>query len=90
MSEPTPPKIEFPCPDYKIMVVGDSAPDYREFVVNTMKLYDPDLDESKVEINASSKGRFTSVRVLINATSEEQLAQIHTDLKASGRVKMVL
>ncbi|MEY3037992.1 YbeD family protein [Marinobacterium sp. LSUCC0821] len=85
-----PPKIEFPCPNYKIMVVGDSAPDYKEFVVATAKIYDPELDESKVEVKPSSKGRFTSVRVLITATSEEQLAQLHTDLKASGRVKMVI
>ncbi|MFW8314620.1 DUF493 family protein, partial [Klebsiella pneumoniae] len=39
---------------------------------------------------ASSQGRFVSVQVRITATGTEQLQAIHFDLRATGRVHMVL
>jgi uncharacterized protein len=38
----------------------------------------------------SRNGNFLSVQVLITATSVEQLQAIHVDLRATGRVHMVL
>ncbi len=50
----------------------------------------PDLDVETLVIRDSSKGRFLSVQVLITATDVDQLQAIHNDLRATGRVHMVL
>jgi putative lipoic acid-binding regulatory protein len=89
MSEPKAPKIEFPC-DYHIKVIGDSAPDFTEFVVGVVERHAPGIREEHISVNESSKGRFSSVRLTILATGEPQLKALFEDLKASGRVHMVL
>ncbi|MBD3657841.1 MULTISPECIES: HP0495 family protein [Marinobacter] len=89
MSEPKAPKIEFPC-DYVIKVIGDHAPDFTEFVVAVVEQHAPGICESDISINESRGGRFCSVRLKIVATGEPQLKALFEDLKASGRVHMVL
>lgn len=89
MSQPEPPKIVFPC-DYPIKVIGDAAPDFKEYVIQCVKQHAPDLDIDKIEVNNSKNARFLSVRLWIVATGESQLQQIFNDLKASGRVHMVI
>lgn len=84
------PKIEFPCPDYPIKVVGINKDNFRGFVIEAVQIHAPDLDISKVTVNDSSKGTFQSVTLFITATGEEQLKAIHQDLMASGRVRMVI
>ena len=81
--------LEFPC-EYPIKVMGPAAPDFREFVVETVTRHAADLDESLVRVSASRGGRFLSVTVVIRATGEEQLVAITRDLQASGRVRMIL
>ncbi|MGO1461999.1 MAG: HP0495 family protein [Marinobacter sp.] len=89
MSEPKAPTIEFPC-DYGIKVIGNSAPDFKEFVVGVVQRHAPELREADVSVQDSSKGRFCSVRLNIVATGEAQLKALFEELKASGRVHMVL
>lgn len=89
MSEPKAPKIEFPC-DYAIKVIGDSAPDFREVVLEIIEQHAPGVREADVTVKDSSKGRFCSIRLTIAATGEPQLKALFEDLKASGRVHMVL
>lgn len=89
MSEPTPPKIEFPC-DYVIKVVGNAAPDFTDFVVSVVEQHAPGITDADVSVNDSSKGRFSSVQLKIVATGEPQLKALFEELKASGRVHMVL
>ncbi|HAW23298.1 MAG TPA: hypothetical protein DCX38_08025, partial [Pseudomonas sp.] len=50
----------------------------------------PDFDETTLVTRDSRNGRFLSVQVLITATSVDQLQAIHVDLRATGRVHMVL
>jgi len=90
MSEPEAPKIEFPCPDYPIKVVGNNSDDFRAYVIETVQIYAPDLDISRVTVQESRTGKYLSVRLWITATGEEQLDKMHKDLKASGRVHTVL
>lgn len=89
MSQPEAPKIEFPC-DYPIKVIGKAAPDFKEFVIETISVHAPDLDIERVDINASRNGKFISVRLWIIATGKDQLENLFEDLKASGRVTMVI
>lgn len=89
MSDPKAPKIEFPC-DYNIKVIGHATEDFREFVISVAEQHAPGIDESCVSVTESRNGRFCSVRLTIVATGEAQLQAMFEDLKASGRVQMVL
>jgi putative lipoic acid-binding regulatory protein len=88
--KPLPPKIEFPCDDYPIKVLGDSAEDYLDFVVACVSEHTDRINSDFTTVQASRNGRFTSVTLFITATGAEQLEAIHQALKLSGRVKMVL
>ncbi|MEH6575891.1 MAG: DUF493 family protein [Amphritea sp.] len=90
MSETEAPKIEFPCADYPIKVIGRNAPDFKEFVIDTMKKYDPTLDVAKVTEQGSRNGKFLSVRLMITATGADQLEELHKEFISSGRVQMVM
>lgn len=83
------PQITFPCA-YPIKVIGDMTPDFEEFVIRVARLHDPQLGDEKISVNSSRNGRFLSVRLLLQATGEEQITALFAELKASGRVRMVL
>ena len=89
-SQDTAPKIEFPCADYPIKIVGDAGEGFRELVIEIIQRHAPDFDPATTQERASSQGRFVSVQVRITATDTEQLQAIHVDLRATGRVHMVL
>ncbi|SEA13104.1 HP0495 family protein [Marinobacterium iners] len=89
-TEPKAPKIEFPHPDYPIKVIGDNEHDFKGMVVEIVQVHAPDLDIEQVTVQESGNGNYSSVRMRITATSKEQLENLHQDLKATGRVKMVL
>jgi len=89
-SETQPPKIEFPCERYPIKVIGDAGEGFSEAVVEVIRRHAPSFDETTLVSRDSRNGRFLSVQVLITATSVEQLQAIHIDLRATGRVHMVL
>ena len=82
------PKIEFPC-DYPIRIVGQSAPDYKDFVVRVVTNHAPDFD-GNVKMKTSSNGKYMSATVVIHATGEPQLKALFEELKASGRIHMVI
>ncbi|MGP9798064.1 HP0495 family protein [Halomonas sp. 86] len=83
------PKITFPC-DYSLKIVGDAAEDFTACVCQIVVRHAPDFDESTLQVVDSRNGRFQSVRITINATSEQQISQLFEELKATGRVHMVL
>ena len=85
-----PPKIEFPCERYPIKVIGDAGEGFTDLVIEVIQRHAPEVDASNLAQRDSRTGRFLSVQVLITATGEEQLRAIHLDLKATGRVHMVL
>ena len=84
------PKIEFPCERYPIKVIGEAGEGFRELVLEVIQRHAPDCDETTLVTRDSRNGRFLSVQVLITATGVEQLQAIHVDLRATGRVHMVL
>lgn len=90
MSEPQPPKIEFPCVDYPIKVLGDADAEMHSYVVEIIERHAPGFDQERITVAQSSKGRFQSVTVWITATGEQQLRAINDDLRISKKVKMVL
>lgn len=90
MSNVEPPKIEFPCRNYPIKVMGEASSGFRTFVEGVMSKHDADFDAGTVQVRPSRNGRYESVNVMITATGVEQLNQIFVDLKANPAVRMVL
>lgn len=89
MADAKPPKIEFPCA-YPLKIVGHAAADFREFVIAVLERHTDQIHADTIDVRASSGGRFLSVRVTITASGEQQLKNIFAELKASGRVQVVL
>ncbi|MCY1454251.1 hypothetical protein D9M71_713030 [compost metagenome] len=71
-------------------MIGDSGEGFADLVIDIILRHAPDLDAATLVVRDSRNGRFLSVQVLITATSVEQLQSIHVDLRATGRVHMVL
>jgi putative lipoic acid-binding regulatory protein len=90
MSDLPPPKIEFPCPDYAIRVMGESSEHFRTHVVEVFERHAPGFDRETIKIRASSNGRYESINITITATGVEQLQAIFVDLKKHPAVQMVL
>lgn len=83
-------KIQFPCERYPVKVIGDAGEGFTELVVEVIRRHAPDLDETSLVVRDSRNGRFLSLQVLITATGVDQLQAINTELRATGRVHMVL
>ncbi|UTF59801.1 YbeD family protein [Gilvimarinus sp. DA14] len=90
MTQQDPPKIEFPCPNYPIKVLGEAGEVLQSLVVEVMARHDPDFNAERISVKDSGKGRWQSVTVFITATGIEQLEAIHQDLRAHPATKIVL
>jgi putative lipoic acid-binding regulatory protein len=82
--------IEFPCERYPIKVIGDAGEGFTALVIDILKRHAPDLDESTLVLRDSRNGKYQTVQLSITATGIEQLQDINSDLRATGRVHMVL
>ena len=89
MSQPEPPKIEFPC-EYPIKVLGVNTGNFEAVIIEVFHRHAPGFDTASVLIKMSSKGTFNSLNITITATGPEQLDALHQDLLATGLVKMVI
>lgn len=85
-----PPKIEFPCEDYHVKIIGDNCAEFMDTVLDIVCKHAPEFDKSKAEQVPSTNGRFLSVRVWITAQGLEQLTSLNEDLRATGFVRVVL
>ncbi|MEX0963696.1 MAG: DUF493 domain-containing protein [Pseudohongiellaceae bacterium] len=83
------PKIEFPCL-YPIKVIGVATFEFQEVVVTTVEKHTGKISSELIELQASKKNTYVSVRITIAATGVDQLQNIFDDLKAIESVKMVL
>ncbi|MFT7559148.1 MAG: putative lipoic acid-binding regulatory protein [Flavobacteriales bacterium] len=90
MSQQEPPKIEFPCADYPIKVMGESSDSYRDAVFEVVEKHAPGFDRASLRSRESGKGTFVSLTILITATGVEQLHALHMELKAMSTTRLVL
>lgn len=88
-AENNPPQITFPC-NYPVKVVGDATDDFAAAVCDVVRRHAPDFNAADIRVVDSRNGRFQSVRLSIRATGEAQLKALFDDLKATGRVHMVV
>lgn len=90
MSQPDAPKIEFPCANYPIKVVGKGAEDYDQVIFEIIRIHAPECDFERISVRDSKNGRFRAITLYITATGIQQLQNIHTDLSAHEYVHMVI
>ncbi len=90
MTEQEPPKIEFPCPNYPIKVMGFAGVEFREYVLRIVEHYAPGFDASLMEVRDSKNGKYQSITLKITATGPEQLSNLNTELRKNQLVKLVL
>jgi len=81
--------LEFPC-EFPIKAMGLSGPGFQELVVEIVANHVSFVSEHSVKSTASAKGKYTSVTVLITATSRSQLDRIYQDLTDCEDVIMAL
>lgn len=84
------PKIEFPCDNYPVKVMGEAGHELHTIVVEVMERHVDGFHQGLVSVRDSAKGRFQSLTVMITATGEDQLKAIFEDLKKCPAVRMVL
>lgn len=85
-----PPKIEFPCEDYPVKIMGDAGSEFYDFALEVMQRHAPGFDHKRITVKDSRNGRFQSITVFITATGVDQLEALHQELRASAMTKMVL
>jgi putative lipoic acid-binding regulatory protein len=81
--------LEFPC-EFPIKVMGEADPDFVLHIVALTRQHVADLDETRVQTRASSKGRYVSVTLTFTAHSRAQLDALYATLSADSRVSVVL
>ena len=82
-------KIEFPCADYPIKVIGDTSVGFTVAVIEVLSRH-AKIDIKTLAERQSSNGKYTTVQLHIVATGEDQLRDINSALRATGVVHMVL
>lgn len=81
--------LQFPC-EFPIKVIGKADCDLDTLVFSLVRPHAPDLGEGAIRSRTSSKGRYQSVTVVINAQSKAQLDTIYRALTSAEHVIMVL
>ena len=88
-SEVKAPKIEFPCADYPIKIIGDTGVGFKDKVIEIVEKH-ATVDMNSLAERQSSNGKYTTVQLHIIATGQDQLYDINSELRATGFVHMVL
>lgn len=81
--------VEFPC-DFLIKVMGETSDDFANTMVQVIQVHETSFDASKVDMRASSGGRFISLTCSVYVTSKPQLDNIYRALSEHPLVKYVL
>jgi len=89
MSEEDQSPLRFPC-QFPIKAMGKSDCELDIIVVEIIRKHVPDLSEGAVYHRNSKAGNYTSVTVVVNATSRAQLDAIYQDLVDCEAVIMAL
>jgi uncharacterized protein len=81
--------IEFPC-DFPIKVMGETREEFTETIVEVIQGHVGEFDASKIEMRASTGGKYISITCFVYVTSKPQLDDIYRALTAHPLVKVVL
>lgn len=80
---------QYPC-EVPVKAMGPAEPGFRDLVVSVVRHHVAGLSAAAVTERPSANGKYVSVTVTITAQSRAHLENIYGDLKATGRVLVVL
>lgn len=89
MTKETDELFNFPC-DFPIKIMGRCDCELELLAVEIINKHVDGLTENAVTTRPSEKGNFTSVTIIVKATSREQLDKIYLELTAREEVLMAL
>ena len=81
--------LKFPC-EFPIKAMGKSDCELDLIVVEIVRRHAPNLSEGAVYSRDSTQGNYTSITVVVNATSRAQLDAIYQDLVDCEAVIMAM
>jgi len=89
MAEDNETLLEFPC-QFPIKAFGLTGEVLEVAVLEIVNRHVDDLAEGAVKMNASKSAKYTSITVMIRATSKQQIDNIYLDLTSCEHVVMAL
>jgi uncharacterized protein len=87
--EPGDSLLEFPC-RFPIKAMGHNRPGFEQLVTEAVRTHVGAIAPADVETRVSSNGRYLSVTVTFNATSQAQVDAVYQSLTGSGDVLFLL
>lgn len=81
--------LEFPC-DFPLKIMGEARENFAEAIVEIVQQHAPNFDTARMEMRASSGGKYLSLTCTVTATSKLQLDDLYRALTAHPWVKVVL
>ena len=91
--ENQPPKqetlLEFPC-EFPIKVMGESHDEFANLILQAIQQHLPEFDASRIEMRASTGGKYVSLTCTVPVESKPQLDDIYRSLTSHPKVKYLL
>ena len=81
--------IKFPF-TFSIKAIGKDEADYRAFVIETVQVHFPELNQDEVTTRPSHGGKYLAVTVPLVAQSREQLDAIYLMISQDSRTVFML
>jgi putative lipoic acid-binding regulatory protein len=81
--------LEFPC-DFPVKIMGKAEDELAQAVLAIVTRHDPGFDGARMEMRASSGGKYVSLTCTVVATSKPQLDALYRELTSHPLVKVVL
>lgn len=81
--------IDFPC-DFPIKVMGEMQDGFAETITGLIQTVQPLFDASKIEMRASSGGKYISLTCHVQVASQDQLDAVYRLISAHPLVKFSL
>jgi putative lipoic acid-binding regulatory protein len=84
-----PPLIDFPC-DFPIKVMGEMQDSFAQTIIDLIQTKEPTFNASKIEMRASSGGKYISLTCTVHVNSQAHLDDIYRSISAHPLVKYSL
>ena len=81
--------ITYPC-HFPIKVMGSTQPDLVPALSHIARQFDPDFDDTTIELRSSKNGNYQGVTLTVHVHSREQLDELYRTLSSHPMVKVVL
>lgn len=75
---------------FPIKVMGEQVEGFVAAITAVARAFDPQFDDTRLELRPSKGGRYLGITLTITATSREQLDELYRTLSTHPMVKMVL